>query len=39
MFPRTALTATALKFGHAKWLARAWIEKRGDRRMRAPKQK
>jgi hypothetical protein len=25
----------ARSFGHAAWLARAWIEKRGDRRLRA----
>jgi hypothetical protein len=27
----------ALSFGHAAWLARAWIEKRGDNRPRQPK--
>ena len=26
-------------FGHAVWLARAWIEKRGDKKLRSPKQK
>jgi hypothetical protein len=29
----------ARSFGHAVWLARAWIEKRGDKRLRNPKQK
>ena len=26
-------------FAHAAWLARAWIEKRGDQRLRTPMQK
>jgi hypothetical protein len=35
----TARCLRARSFGHAAWLARAWIEKRGDRRLRTPKQK
>jgi hypothetical protein len=26
----------ARSFGHAAWLARAWIETRGDKRLRTP---
>jgi hypothetical protein len=37
LMPRGEWTARCLRadsFGHAAWLARAWIEKRGDKRLR-----
>ena len=38
--PRGEWTEACLRadsFGHAAWLARAWIEKRGDKRLRKQK--
>jgi hypothetical protein len=40
LMPRGEWTEAVLRadsFGHAAWLARAWIEARGDKRLRTAK--